>query len=81
MTKLELLLLLLGMVKLAATGDGGWNWEKAEVTVEVFLGETLVNETSINGGDSLLRLLQKSSFNGPPRVLDLLVLGVVGAGY
>ena len=71
------------MEKLEATGDGRWNWEKGEVTVDVFLflGETLENETSIKGGDSLLRLLQKSSFNGPPGVLDLLDLGVVGARY
>ena len=70
------------MEKLEATGDGGWNREKAEVTVEVevFFGETLENETSMKLGDSLLILLQKSSFNGPPGVLDLLDWGVVGAG-
>ena len=81
--KLELLLLLfgVGMEKLEATGDGRLNWKEGEVTVDVFLGETLENETSIRGGDSLLRLLQKSSFNGPPGVLDLLDLGVVGARY
>ena len=60
------------MEKLEATGDCGWNREKAEVTVEVFLGETLENETSMKGRDSLLILLQKSSFNGPPGVLELL---------
>ena len=70
------------MEKLEATGAGGWNREKAEVTVEVFFGETLENETSMKLGDSLLILLQKSSFKGPPEVIDLLDVGLVDArGY
>ena len=70
------------MEKLEATGDCGWNREKAEVTVEVFLGETLENETSTKGVDSSVMLFQKSSFNGPPDpgVLDLLALGVEAGG-
>ena len=68
--------------KLEATGDLEWCWEKADVTVEVFLGETLENETSTKGVDSSVMLFQKSSFIGPPDpgVLDLLALGVEAGG-
>ena len=48
---------------------GAWNWEKAEVTDDVFLGDTLEKETSANGEESSVILFQKFSFSGPPGVL------------
>ena len=64
LTKLELLLLMLwlglGLEELEAVG--GWNWEKAEVTVEVFFGDTLEKETSSKGErESSVILFQKFS--------------------
>ena len=41
LTKLELLLTVLGLDLEKLEAVGAWNWENAEVTVEVFLGDTL----------------------------------------